>query len=590
MLAVLVLGCLTASANPVSLQEAQRTAQEFLSQGLMRKLKGSRRIDLAFTLDRDAVNIGVAVPVVYVFGLEGSDGFVVVSGDDVARKVLGYAIQGAADFDKMPRNMQAWLNSYADEIAWARAHGCQASAKLPAEDSGERADVPFLLPSYWAQDKPYNNDCLFDEEYSLTGCVATTMAQIMYYWATVGVDGKLYRPGAKAMSPYVSTDKQYQVPALPALQEFDWDNMIPGRYYTEWQIWPWSEENEAAVAQLMRYCGQSVRMNYTPEGSGAFPAVTAPALRHYFGFDKGTRRVMRDTMSADQWASVIYAELAAGRPVSIAGFDETGGGGHQFVCDGYEASSGMFHINWGWSGYSDSYFELEALSVEMNGSGETKTYSFNSQREAVIGIQPPTGDDGGVVAESATFVASVDKGSQPASRIGEDEVSKNGVTISVWPEGSFGNGLQYRVYSGSTFSVAAASGFITKVVVTCTASGGNKYGPGCFGVPSEGTFTYEGKTGTWEGKSREFFMTAESAHVRMTKVDVTVEPEPYLRGDANGDGLINMSDVTAVINYVLGRLPAPFVFANADTDGDGYINMTDVTNIISIILSPSSGG
>ena len=56
-------------------------------------------------------------------------------------------------------------------------------------------------------------------------------------------------------------------------------------------------------------------------------------------------------------------------------------------------------------------------------------------------------------------------------------------------------------------------------------------------------------------------------------------------GDANGDGNVTVLDVTAVINYVLGKNPTPFVFDNADVNGDGNVTVLDVTAIINIILN-----
>ena len=57
-----------------------------------------------------------------------------------------------------------------------------------------------------------------------------------------------------------------------------------------------------------------------------------------------------------------------------------------------------------------------------------------------------------------------------------------------------------------------------------------------------------------------------------------------LLGDANDDGLINVSDITTIINYVLAKNPSPFSFVNADYNGDGLINMSDVSGIINVIL------
>ncbi len=57
-----------------------------------------------------------------------------------------------------------------------------------------------------------------------------------------------------------------------------------------------------------------------------------------------------------------------------------------------------------------------------------------------------------------------------------------------------------------------------------------------------------------------------------------------LLGDANNDGKINISDVTAIINYMLGYDPTPFNFDNANVKKDEYINIQDVTGVINILL------
>ena len=62
-----------------------------------------------------------------------------------------------------------------------------------------------------------------------------------------------------------------------------------------------------------------------------------------------------------------------------------------------------------------------------------------------------------------------------------------------------------------------------------------------------------------------------------------------IKGDANGDELVNMSDVTFLIGIILGKNEEEYELAMADVNGDGYINMVDVTDVINIILGKSSG-
>lgn len=113
---------------------------------------------------------------------------------------------------------------------------------------------------------------------------------------------------------------------------------------------------------------------------------------------------------------------------------------------------------------------------------------------------------------------------------------------------------------------------------------------GSSGALLELTFKADDKIrpGTYSGTiSNVEFITSTRQYVRPagSSFVVTIEKNAAaLLGDANDDGFINMSDVTTIIEYVLGKNPSPFVFANADVNEDGFINMSDVTSIINIIL------
>ena len=143
-------------------------------------------------------------------------------------------------------------------------------------------------------------------------------------------------------------------------------------------------------------------------------------------------------------------------------------------------------------------------------------YSLNGVTSEGGHVDPPV--SGGIV-----FDPTVDKGSQSGNSTGEDQVTKNGVTIAASPTGSFGNGQQYRVYKSSTFTVSSTAGNIVKIELTCTADGEEKYGPGCFTDATPGTYTYEGKEGTWTGSATSVSMVASTNQVRMTKIVVTLE-------------------------------------------------------------------
>ena len=59
--------------------------------------------------------------------------------------------------------------------------------------------------------------------------------------------------------------------------------------------------------------------------------------------------------------------------------------------------------------------------------------------------------------------------------------------------------------------------------------------------------------------------------------------EPGTKGDINADGVVNVSDVTALINKILGT--ATYADATCDINADGVVNVSDVTALINIILA-----
>lgn len=122
-----------------------------------------------------------------------------------------------------------------------------------------------------------------------------------------------------------------------------------------------------------------------------------------------------------------------------------------------------------------------------------------------------------------TFTAETDKGSFDATQTGTgaDKITKDGVTIQT-SNGAFA-AAQYRIYKSATFTVSSTVGNITKVVITCTANGSTKYGPGSFTGDNYKAST--GKEGTWSGNAASLTLTASNNQVRATKVEVTIGGE-----------------------------------------------------------------
>ncbi len=215
----------------------------------------------------------------------------------------------------------------------------------PCEPTSSVQTVGPLLQTTWGQGQPYNYLCpvgAYSNGYTPTGCVATAMAQLMYYW--------------KAPASY------------------SWSTMpLTINYY------PVTYPGNLAVAQLMLDAGTSVAMLYHDSGSypslgNVFPprigAIScSTALTNTFGYASAT--------DADYNYLNVVSNLNAGEPVLLGGTDDNttilfwsfGEDGHEWVCDGYEQiystwcpSNGnpgggegflYLHMNCGWDGLSN---------------------------------------------------------------------------------------------------------------------------------------------------------------------------------------------------------------------------------------------
>ena len=329
--------------------------------------------------------------VYYVYNVEGN-GFVIVSGDDIAVPVLGYSDSGMYDPDNLSPNFVYYLSSLAQEIKEAIANGLSQSEETKAQWNNylngsslrdAAANTPLLDGDSikWDQLTPYNGMCpLVRDTLSATGCVATTMAQIMRYY-------KYPLQGSGTAASYLS----YSVDSLTVItipkkdlsqSVYDWNNMLPTYYRVNYNT-----VQQNAVALLMYDCGISVYMQYdTPAfGSGATDWDAGNAFINNFGYGKGLTYKQRYYYSNDEWETMLKAEIDAERPIFYAGTDPVNGG-HAFVCDGYD-DTGKFHFNWGWSGADNGYFATTALNPEP-------PYKFNQYQEVLAGISPNSGATG----------------------------------------------------------------------------------------------------------------------------------------------------------------------------------------------------
>ncbi len=378
LLATMLLAVMQVSAADVNLAQASATARRFLTANA--KVKGFQGVSAGdLKLIHTEKNSSSATQAAYYI-FNSNKGFIIVAGDDRAHQILAHGDR-PLDMKRMPDNMKFWLSTYKKQIEFLQAHPGMVVDQPKLNKSLRTPDVAPLLTAEWDQDAPYYNHCpMYNGSYCLTGCPATSLSMVFYYW-------KYPTDPTPEVEGYTNESYGFQIPALPSIT-FDWDNMLDkytGNY---------TPAQADAVAWLMRYVGQEEHMDYTPSGSGAMGADILRAVK-FFGYDEEMARLEFKTRTDDygndtavyytddEWAALLQNELAEGRPVVYCGYDYSywGWSGHAFNVDGYTASDNTYHVNWGWSGDGNGDFVLNAFS--------SSGYTFNIEQQMIMGIQPP---------------------------------------------------------------------------------------------------------------------------------------------------------------------------------------------------------
>lgn len=406
---ICLLFTMLVSAGNVTTEQAEQIATQFLNKHLRTGARWDMKIAQKQSL---SLNDAADVTAYYVFNVGNNEGFVMVSGSDLAPQVLAYADHGKFEKESIPANMQAWLQSYSDQISYLEQTGGKNEA--PRQTIQRNAVSP-LLTSTWGQESPYWNMCPVDpttNQLCYTGCVATALAQVINYH-------KYPSQTIAAIPAYTTETRSISMPEI-GVTTIDWDNMLDT--YNGYE----TTENKNAVAQLMLLCGQAVAMDYTSAASGSSTQACAKALKSYFGFDASVRALERYAFSTTTWEQIIYDELAASRPVLYGG--SSLGGGHEFVIDGY-STDGLFHVNWGWNGSCDGYFLLSVLNPYNNsGAGASSTKDgYSIEQDAVIGIKHGTDE---VISERFSVVSISNTGDATVTR-SSSENDFTGISIQL---------------------------------------------------------------------------------------------------------------------------------------------------------------
>lgn len=387
----LLLSCLALlSAWPVwaaqrTQGEAMDIARSFLAQrSTTRALNGDLQlVAVSSDLLSSGLTRGAAAgaPSFYVFN-QGASAYVIVSGDDSMKPILGYSDEGAFVTENLPDNIRGWLQlcDAAYQEAVEGEARVQPSLATSTRSTFAESVSPLLGDINYNQDAPYNDQCpLIRGERAMTGCVATAMAMVMRYWQY-----PIHGQGEHSITDRVTgVVSSYHFDYGNAT--FDWADMLPSYEGT------YNDTQAAAVAELMYACGVSVDMEYSTDASGAIDLFLPEAVINYFCYNPNTSYRVRDFFTAQEWMDLIKTELNAGRPIIYSGISLQIG--HEFVFDGYDAND-MVHVNWGWGGANNGYFEVASLNPASTGIGGGTTIAggYNGSQAMIINMQPEVGE------------------------------------------------------------------------------------------------------------------------------------------------------------------------------------------------------
>lgn len=420
-------------------------------------------------------------PLYHVVYLNPS-GFVIVPGDDLVEPIIGFLDQGtydpspanplgalvsrdvpgrvltARDLEKQaPAQGREFLPKGRERAAqrkWDRLKEAGTGGQASSQDFGithiPDVRVSPIVVSTWDQLTAGGSNCYnyYTPKHYYCGCVATAMSQLMRFWQhpTSGV-------GTASFQITVDGDTQYESlrGGDGAGGPYDWGNMV---------LWPYASTTQLqrqAIGALTHDAGVSVKMDYKPGGASADTLQAADALLNTFmyanakkGFNSGFN------LPAAQRDNMVNPNLDASYPVllSISSPD----GGHAIVCDGYgfDSSTEYHHLNMGWSGQDNAWYNLPAI--------DTTNFNFNSVKGCIYNVYVTGSGEiiSGRVLNDANY---------PAPHVTVTATRSNGDTYTTTTN-DLGIYALAKVPSASTYTIAATSSnytFNSQVVSTGTS-------------------------------------------------------------------------------------------------------------------------
>jgi len=310
-----------AFANPVTKDSAQIKAEQFFlyngKAGVRQLTKTNIKQKLICVKEnRSSESEDVTY---YIFSRQGKPGFAIIAGDDCMPALIGYSLENNIDVDNMPEALKLMLDDYDLYVKYLRKNGrASTRSDVGPLEPGTPIVGPYIQ-STWSQQAPYYWFTPVDNNtgnHTPTGCVPTAAAQILNY---------------------------YKWPQNSFYRVYNWNDML-NSYGSGY-----SEAEGMAVATLMRDLGAIMGTTYAKGGSSTY----TNAYEKIPGYTC--------TKTED-----LEGSLAKG-PLVISIKDQYNSFSHGVIVDGYD-SNGLYHINWGWGGICDGYYNLNDMGIVYNNS------------------------------------------------------------------------------------------------------------------------------------------------------------------------------------------------------------------------------
>ena len=347
LLSLLALASIILQARPINQETARRLAQSFVTANfaITRQSTDLTLVHTAFSDRGEACY--------YIFNV-GETGFVIFAADDRYRPVIGYSDEGNFDINDMAPALADYLEGIRQGVMTA-TQSPTARASVAAdwdmlENTGRMVsrhggkDAEYLVQTKWNQNYPYNYYCPTATGgpggHCYAGCVATAAAQLMKYW-----NHPLQGQGSYT---YIPEDHPEYGPLTANFGEttYDWENMPNSISSNSPQV------QIEAVALLIYHVGVCVDMNYRPTSSGAVTGKLCQTMPAYFFYTDQMDNIYREDNTHEDYMQLIINAIDMDWPMVHRG------GGHAYVLDGYNDND-MVHFNWGWSGSSDGWFNID---------------------------------------------------------------------------------------------------------------------------------------------------------------------------------------------------------------------------------------